>query len=1557
MNGDELLNCKGVVPLRTILTNFLNLVEAYEARRNGGLDSYDSEFQELKQFSENLKNDPDHVCREGEKNVNRKKNRYKDILPFDYTRVILSEYGDVPGCDYINANYIKGASGSSAYIASQGPLPHTVNDFWRMVVECEVQVIVMACNEQESGKHKCENYWVENDGVEREFGEVTVWLKKCRQVCPDFLVRTMRIRFTNSRGEKEERNVCQFHYSAWPDHGVPTKVRPLLDMVRLIRDRQTSETLPVLVHCSAGCGRTGTICAIDYVWGLLRLGRLTSEFSLFVLVREMRKQRIAMVQTKDQYILVHRAVKELFQEQLKIIDSHPYANVDENGLPLDLKKTDEPTYETLDFSKSLNSSLPFVSKKDSSESNGDSNEIVISVSNTNIDANNKLSASQKTPLPSSLTSTGGTTSSNHASLPSKISSPDPPSKIDKGSVKELSSRMKKYTENSIVDQTERDTIPEKEKKVTGVNENEQTKSSNLRSALLRKPSIVKLKSFFEKKPGQLSRAKSDVSSRFYSFNNFSSFGSNSHATPVDNQKSNSGDNQTISPVHQPAESSKEIKSVKKPPLFTKPTLPVKRSKSLKVPSDSTKLTQANNIYTRKDKKKVTEQNSNNGSVTSSNPSTSSSTFSSNVSENPIKVCVKQVEIPKLQTIVSKSVKPEVQMATTHEYDYDIDDRSHLRQKPINTIVLQREGFPKSSEPSSGGKAKLGDSMKHSFNMKPLPPSRVHIPRHIHNYANVAYDKDAKRSIPKEMEDLHSVKASMIPPPKYGKIKKCDTVNPRLLAASFGLTPKHERTSLTRSQSHVWQPDKVVLPIRIFSDENIHQSTKSEEPGDVASNISPSTITLDNNSSTPVKKSPEVMDSEVFIQAIHPDVSVKSVNADGYHSKKELQNGLNSSSENLLSAHNKPIVRRRVPKTNPYANYPSCITGSNNNFPYKVHTLSEDTPGGDRSEPSRSAKDMPSLKASNNGGSAGNSSDSSSNTGTPRNSLPSTPTQSVDKLYPQLHRTGPNASTKTSQNHRMNGLNLNQPKSILKESFLASQMEPEDKLDARTFPPIVNNPNQVPKINTIRIAVGVRERRNSFRQAVWKEAQPSSNVTDSLDQSGEATRNPLKPTYSSPFALTSNSVPTPVAETMKGHRNYEPIWPDSSNNHQINYYSSNPATCSKPSADSQTKADWRPPLNAKPATGSGSPYGILDSSATAYSDKHESGHQTNNKSNDRYEDQVFKHKVDEIQVMLAELNAPVGKLSDNSAVNAATTLKPHRSLRALSRSQYQQGLSCFTFKKPSSFESVVDQVRMEDDQQALLNSTNRNCQVLDGEKEKSRSKAMVDVRNASVSLGRHVNDYVTLQQCRTVDNSSAASFPSNHPFKSMSPEFENVVNGNSGSDIPVPPPRTKKNHYSPIREMNDYSTISNLEEESRQVFASPWSLNSAKGCQVQNERPGGVNQNNTMFASNHEGSDNFDTSSQEEQRSANTTSPKAIIKALGLFQAKAANVRSRFTNWAEAKDKNLGRRVYENGSRPQLENEASTGTDSSSFQACPGSSLQPSNQVPLGSVARSKHQYL
>ncbi|CAG0898656.1 unnamed protein product [Darwinula stevensoni] len=322
-------------PLRTILRKFIENVENLENLLKEGQDQYDKEFQNLKLVSESLKSLSEYSCKEGEREVNRRKNRYKDILPFDHTRVILSEFPGVPGSDYINANYIRGATtGAPAYIAAQGPLAHTVPDFWRMVVECQVQVIVMVCNERESGRHKCECYWVEKEGEEKTWGNVTISLVKQRKICPDFLLRTLKLATTSEDGSLDERTVCQFHYVAWPDHGVPAQVRPLLDLVLLVRDCQAAETRPVLVHCSAGCGRTGTLCAIDYVWGLLRSGRIHESFNLFDIIAEMRKQRIAMVQTKDQYILVHRAVRELFLEQLKMIDSHPYENVDMNGEPL-----------------------------------------------------------------------------------------------------------------------------------------------------------------------------------------------------------------------------------------------------------------------------------------------------------------------------------------------------------------------------------------------------------------------------------------------------------------------------------------------------------------------------------------------------------------------------------------------------------------------------------------------------------------------------------------------------------------------------------------------------------------------------------------------------------------------------------------------------------------------------------------------------------------------------------------------------------------------------------------------------------------------------------------------------------------------------------------------------------------------------------------------------------------------------------------------------------------------------------------------------------------------
>ena len=154
-------------------------------------------------------------------------------------------------------------------------------------------------------------------------------LVKWRQVCPDFLVRTLRI-----SQDSAERTVCQFHYTTWPDHGVPPHVQPILELVRLMRDVQPTEARPILVHCSAGCGRTGTICSIDYVWALLRTGKLDEDFCLYDILVDMRKQRIAMVQTYEQYVLCYHAVAALFEQQLKIIDAHTYENLDEDGHPL-----------------------------------------------------------------------------------------------------------------------------------------------------------------------------------------------------------------------------------------------------------------------------------------------------------------------------------------------------------------------------------------------------------------------------------------------------------------------------------------------------------------------------------------------------------------------------------------------------------------------------------------------------------------------------------------------------------------------------------------------------------------------------------------------------------------------------------------------------------------------------------------------------------------------------------------------------------------------------------------------------------------------------------------------------------------------------------------------------------------------------------------------------------------------------------------------------------------------------------------------------------------------
>ncbi|XP_072222960.1 tyrosine-protein phosphatase non-receptor type 12-like isoform X2 [Leuresthes tenuis] len=282
--------------LRSILTH----LERQETLDEVASDCIAVEFERLKKQSMKYRMDKTFPTKTAEKQENVKKNRYKDIVPFDHSRVKLTFTTSKNDTDYINASFIKGVSGSRAYVATQGPLPHTVVDFLRMLWEYKIEVIVMACREFEMGKKKCELYWPQKQ--EETFD------------CKPFTVHCC------------SRTLKQLHYVNWPDHGVPDTIPPILDMLHEMRIYQDHDDIPICIHCSAGCGRTGALCAIDYTWNLLRKQMITSDFDIYYLVQDMRTQRPSVVQTKEQYLLVYRTIKLLFQRYLHSMDAHTYQN-------------------------------------------------------------------------------------------------------------------------------------------------------------------------------------------------------------------------------------------------------------------------------------------------------------------------------------------------------------------------------------------------------------------------------------------------------------------------------------------------------------------------------------------------------------------------------------------------------------------------------------------------------------------------------------------------------------------------------------------------------------------------------------------------------------------------------------------------------------------------------------------------------------------------------------------------------------------------------------------------------------------------------------------------------------------------------------------------------------------------------------------------------------------------------------------------------------------------------------------------------------------------------
>ncbi|XP_067218774.1 receptor-type tyrosine-protein phosphatase S isoform X8 [Chanodichthys erythropterus] len=233
--------------------------------------------------------------------VNKPKNRYANVIAYDHTRVVLALADGIMGSDYINANYIDGYRKQNAYIATQGPLPETFGDFWRMVWEQRAASVVMMTKLEEKSRIKCDQYWPSR-GTDT-YGAVQVTLLDTMELAT-FCVRTFSL---HKSGSNERREVRQFQFTAWPDHGVPEYPTPFLAFLRRVKACNPPDAGPVIVHCSAGVGRTGCFIVIDAMLERIRHERTVDVYGHVTL---MRSQRNYMVQTEDQYGFIHEALLE-----------------------------------------------------------------------------------------------------------------------------------------------------------------------------------------------------------------------------------------------------------------------------------------------------------------------------------------------------------------------------------------------------------------------------------------------------------------------------------------------------------------------------------------------------------------------------------------------------------------------------------------------------------------------------------------------------------------------------------------------------------------------------------------------------------------------------------------------------------------------------------------------------------------------------------------------------------------------------------------------------------------------------------------------------------------------------------------------------------------------------------------------------------------------------------------------------------------------------------------------------------------------------------------------